>query len=250
MKRKNLENRVHLIDEIRGFAIICMVVYHAFYDIVVIFGVDIPLFYTDFIYALVVLFAGIFIFISGTSCLFSRNNLKRGFVCFMLGMIITTFTILFMKDSLDLFGILHMLGCCMMLFPLVSPLIKKIHPVVGLVVCLLLWGVTYNLSNGYLFMGDYRIDMPDVWYTTQWLFPLGLPSRSFTSVDYFPLIPWIFCFYAGSFLGVMFKEHRLPASWYKLHIRPLAFVGRHTLLIYILHQPIIFPILALVFWVF
>ncbi|MEG0692324.1 MAG: heparan-alpha-glucosaminide N-acetyltransferase [Oscillospiraceae bacterium] len=248
MKRKSLENRVHLIDEVRGFAIICMVVYHTFYDLVVIFGVDIPLFYTDFINTLVILFAGLFIFISGSACLFSRNNLKRGFLCFMLGMAMTAFTFFFMTDNLDAFGILHMLGINMMLFPLVAPLIKKIPPIFGIIGCLILWAVTYNLSNGYFgFEGIFTLDMPSSLYTTSFLFPLGLPSQSFYSVDYFPLIPWVFCFWAGSFLGVMLKEKKLPEAFYKMHLRPLAFVGRHTLLIYILHQPVVFTILSVVF---
>lgn len=248
MKHKNLENRVHLIDEVRGFAILCMVVYHTFYDLVVIFGMDIPLFYTDFIYTLVILFAGLFIFISGAACLFSRNNLKRGFFCFLLGMAMTAFTYFFMRDSLDVFGILHMLGINMMLFSLLAPIVKKIPPVWGIIGCLLLWLFTYNLSNGYLgFEGIFSIDMPPALYRTSFLFPIGLPNSGFFSVDYFPLIPWIFCFFAGSFFGVLLKEKRLPQVFYRMHIKPFAFVGRNTLIIYILHQPVVFSILWVIF---
>ncbi|MFZ2539251.1 MAG: heparan-alpha-glucosaminide N-acetyltransferase [Oscillospiraceae bacterium] len=248
MKSKYFGNRVHLIDEVRGFAIICMVVYHMAYDLVVIFGMNIPLFYTDFTDTLVVLFAGLFIFISGSACLFSRNNLKRGFFCFMLGMAMTIFTFFFMSDSLDIFGILHMLGINMMLFPLLAPFVKKISPVWGIVGCLVLWLFTYNLQSGYLgFEGIFTIDMPNVIYKTNFLFPIGLSNAAFFSVDYFPLIPWTFCFFAGSFLGVLLKERRLPEAFYKMHFKPLAFVGRNTLLIYILHQPIIFSILWVIF---
>ncbi len=250
MKGKNFDNRVHLIDEVRGFAIICMVVYHLFYDLVVIFGMNIPLFYTSFIDTLVVLFAGLFIFISGSACLFSRNNLKRGFLCFMLGMAMTVVTFFFIKDSLDVFGILHMLGINMMLFSLVAHLIKKIPPLLGIVVCFALWLITYNLQNGYLgFEGILQIDMPAELYQTNYLFPIGLNNASFFSVDYFPLIPWTFCFLAGSFFGVLLKEKRLPEFFYKMHFKPLAFVGRNTLIIYILHQPVIFSILWVVFWI-
>lgn len=245
---KNLDGRVHLIDEVRGFAIICMVVYHTFYDLVVIFGVDIPLFYTDFIQTLVLIFAGLFIFISGSACLYSHNNLKRGICCFGLGLLMTGFTYFFMSDSVDLFGILHMLGLGMMLFSFLSPLINKINPIIGLISCFALLLLTFNLSNGYLGFGEgIRLDLPAALYSTSFLFPIGLPNASFFSVDYFPLIPWLFCFYAGSFFGVLLKQKRLPDWFYSMHIKPLAFVGRHTLIVYILHQPVIFPILWVIF---
>lgn len=248
MNSKKLDSRVHLIDEIRGFAIICMVVYHTFYDLVVLFGIDIPVFYSSFVNTLVFIFAGLFIFISGAACLYSRNNLKRGALCFMLGMAITVFTYFLMPASLDVFGILHMLGICMMLFSFTAPLVKKLPPLWSLFVCVILFAVTFNLPSGYLgFDGLFSIDIPSVFYSTSFLFPIGLANTSFYSVDYFPLIPWAFCFFGGSFFGVMLKEKKLPELFYKMHIRPLAFVGRHTLPIYILHQPVIYAVLWVIF---
>ena len=73
-----VRERIHLIDEIRGFSIIMMVIYHAAYDVVVIFNVDFPLFYHPVIRFLEPLFAGLFIFVSGMSGRLSRSNLKRG----------------------------------------------------------------------------------------------------------------------------------------------------------------------------
>lgn len=117
--KKDLSSRVHLIDEVRGFAIICMVFYHAMFDLVVIFGVDFPIFTSSLMQdVLQPLFAGLFIFISGTAGHYSRSNLKRGAVCFGFGLILTAVTALFMPDELILFGILHFLGIAMMLFPL------------------------------------------------------------------------------------------------------------------------------------
>ena len=42
---KTNSKRVGLLDELRGFAILCMVVYHAMYDLKFIFGVDVPIFF-------------------------------------------------------------------------------------------------------------------------------------------------------------------------------------------------------------
>ena len=87
MEQEN--KRVWLLDEVRGLSILLMVIYHFFYDIVVLYGVNIPLFYSPGLNMLRDFFAGVFIFISGTACRFSRNNLKRGVQCFGLGMVMT-----------------------------------------------------------------------------------------------------------------------------------------------------------------
>ena len=103
--KKDLSSRVHLIDEVRGFAIICMVFYHAMYDLVVIFGVDFPVFTSPVMQDILQpLFAGLFIFISGTAGHYSRSNLKRGAICFALGMALTLVTAVFMPAELIAFA--------------------------------------------------------------------------------------------------------------------------------------------------
>lgn len=247
-KIKAKSERVHLIDEVRGFSIIMMVIYHFFYDLVVLFGVRIDLFYSPFIQTLVAVFGGIFVFISGSACLFSRNNLKRGAVCFGLGLGVTAITLLFLPSASALFGILHMLGINMMLFALLAPLVKKINPYIGIAVCMLLFFLTYHTQSGYFSIFElFKIELPKELYSTPFLFWLGFPSPEFFSSDYFPLLPWFFCFFAGSFFGVLVKEKRLPQFFYRSHLRPLAFVGRHTLIVYVLHQPILYGILWVIF---
>ena len=241
-------DRVWLIDETRGLAILLMVVYHAFFDLVVVFGVDIPVFYSSFIQFLVVLFAGLFVFISGTACHYSRNNGKRGVICFSLGLLLTLVTFLALPSERVLFGILHMLGVCMMLFPLLKPLIKKIPPSVGCAASFLLFLLCYHIPDGYIgFQGLLALRLPRAVYDAKFLFWLGFPPSDFFSSDYFPLLPWLFCFLAGAFFGVWVKENRLPSWFYRPHFRPLAFVGRNTLIIYLLHQPVIYGILLLLF---
>lgn len=249
---RSANKRVQLIDEVRGFSIIMMVVYHFFYDLVVVFGVRIDLFYSPVIQQLVAIFGGVFVFISGSACLFSRNNLKRGLICFCLGLAVTGVTYLALPESIALFGVLHMLGICMMLFSLISPLIKRINPYIGILVCMLLFFFTYTTQSGYLeLFGLFHIELPSVLYTTPYLFWLGFVSPTFFSSDFFPLLPWFFCFTAGSFFGVLVKERRLPELFYirgkATPLRALSFVGRHTLIVYILHQPIVYVILAFCF---
>ena len=88
-KKSSGSSRVGILDELRGFAIICMVVYHAMYDLKYLFGLDIPIFFDGWFDVIRDIFAGLFIFISGTVCRYSSNNIKRGAQCFFIGMIMT-----------------------------------------------------------------------------------------------------------------------------------------------------------------
>lgn len=131
MIKREKSNRVYLIDEIRGLSILLMVIYHGAYDLVSIFRINISIFYSPFIMFLQVLFAGVFVFISGIACRFSHNNLRRGFYVFLIGLGLSAFTFFFMPSQLILFGILHMLGVCMMFYGVFHKLLEKIPVLVG-----------------------------------------------------------------------------------------------------------------------
>ena len=241
------EGRVWAIDELRGLSILLMILHHAAYDAVYMFGADLPV-DAVWVYVLHVIFASAFVAISGAACRFSRSNLKRGAVCFACGLVITLVTWLVMPDSIIVFGILHLLGLCMMIFALAQPLLDRIPPLAGLVVFALLAVLTFRVPNG--FIGVPRLlewELPRSLYSSDWLFFIGLPSPSFFSGDYFPLVPWLFVFLAGSFAGVFIKERRCPQFLYELHCRPLAVIGQNTLVIYMLHQPVIYGMLYLFF---
>lgn len=244
--KKASTDRVFLLDEIRGFAILCMVVYHAVYNLVFLFGVDFPFFTSTFMNTIRDIFAGGFIFISGAVCHFSKSNLKRGALCFGLGMVLTVGTLIIIPSELIMFGILHLLGVCMMLYPLVSKLLERIPTALAIILFAILFLLTYNIMCGYLgFKGFVYIDLPNSLYSLN-LFPFGMPSTSFFSSDYFPLFPWMFVFFAGTYFGKALKQNKMPKFFYNSHCKPLGAIGRNTLLIYLLHQPIIFGIMELV----
>lgn len=249
MKKNN--NRVYLIDEIRAFAIICMVVYHIFFDLVYCFNINIQAFHSKTLYFIVDIFVFIFVFISGSACAFSRNNLKRGLICLGIGLIITLVTYLFIKDMFVAFGILHMLGICMILYAIFNKLINKCNPWLLILICIILFFITFNVELGFLgFKNIAYINLPKILYDIKFLFFLGFTSINFKSSDYFALFPWLFCFIAGSSFGRLLKEEKMPKFFYNLHSKPLAFIGRHTLIIYILHQPVIFILLKIIFIIF
>ena len=241
--------RVGMIDEVRGLAILLMVIYHTFFDLVVLFGLDLPIFFSPAMNVIRDFFAGLFIFISGTACRFSRSNLKRGVLCFGFGMLMTYATALVMPEELILFGILHLLGVCMILSSFVLPVLDKANLWIGMIVCFLLFWLTVDITRGYVGLpGGIGWSFSVGGLGDGLLFPFGLPAADFSSSDYFPLLPWMFVFFAGVYFGKLVVDRKLPAFCYQTHCRPLAFVGRNTLWIYLLHQPIIYGALWLVYY--
>lgn len=242
------KQRVWLIDEVRGIAILLMVIYHFFYDIVVLYGVDIPAFYSPAMNIIRDIFAGLFIFISGTACRFSRSNLKRGVQCFAFGMVMTYVTAAVMPDMPILFGILHLLGVCMILFAFIERFLDKIPLWVGISACVFLFGLTCGMKDGFLGLpGVFELPHLQIFRESGLFFPFGITGDGFVSSDYFPLLPWIFVFLAGTFFGIPVKFGKMPGFFYRKHLPPLAFVGRHTLWIYLLHQPVLMAICVVVF---
>ncbi len=255
-KQSSSSARVGILDEIRGFAIICMVVYHAMYDLKYLFGIDVPVFFEGWFDIIRDIFAGTFIFISGMVCRYSSNNLKRGAQCFFIGMIMT-FVIPFFSNGTIMFGILHFLGVSMMLFGLGQKLFDLLPSVVGLAVSIILYILTMNVGlenvSGIIHPGYFgvphlfQLHFPMEAYNVGVLFPLGLHDASFASSDYFPMLPWFFLFIAGSYFGIFAKNGSLPKFCYPTHIKWLAAVGRYTIWIYVLHQPVLYLVFTLIF---
>ena len=240
--------RLHLLDELRGFAVLCMVFFHAFYTMSESFGITAGALLLDFFMPAELYFAGFFILLSGFCCRLSRSNAKRGEILLCIAMVLTGATLLLekmgMQGTVIWFGILHLLSLCMLLFALLRPLLNPIHPVAGLAVCMALFLLFYPISEGTIGLpGLFSLNVPDFLYRTDWFAALGMYSPLFYSADYFPLLPWMFLFFAGSFLGVAAEKQRCPRCFYRLHVRPLAFLGRHALVVYVAHQPVIFAIL-------
>jgi uncharacterized membrane protein len=82
---------------------------------------------------------------------------------------------------------------------------------------------------------------------TRWLWPFGFLYPGFSSADYFPLLPWLFLFLFGAWLGGRVTGGGGP-DWLRVKVPPaLTWPGRHSLLLYLVHQPILYGICYFVF---
>lgn len=238
--------RYALLDELRGFLVLCMVFYHGFLSIYNLLRLDFAEKLFDFFTPVEPFFAGTFILLSGMMCGFSHSNLLRGAKCFAVGLIISAVTFLApesLGDNIFIrFGILHLLGFSMMFCGLMNFAFKRTNKWVGLTLALLLFFVFLGVPNDYPDVVGIRNVIPTEWYSNKDLFPFGITAPGFESGDYFPIFPWTFLFVAGYFL----YKFNIPQKYNKIfapkRIKPLGFLGRHALLIYIVHQPIIYII--------
>ena len=175
------------------------------------------------------------------------KHLKRGLTVFGGGVIITLVTMVVMGNYAIHLGVLTFLGSAMLLTIPADKLFKKIPGWVGLPVCFGLFLLTEHVAGGYVGIGGMRLYLPFSWYANYFTAWLGLPSWSFYSADYVPMIPWIFMFWAGYFGFSIFKKHNWLPVLGCVSFKPLEWVGRNALLIYMLHQPVVYGVLYLIF---
>lgn len=225
---KQYTNRIMEIDFLRGIAIILMMLFHFLYDLQAFYNIPIPS-WNHFWYYEGKLSAILFMLLAGISCTFSKNNLIRGFKVFLIGMLLTIGSYILMPEEYIRFGILHLLGLSMILFHY-----TRVIP--------LLW--TGVLSIIIIILG---IIVDRITINTWLLSPIGLIHDSFNSMDYYPLFPWFGVFLIGTLIGrSVYKEKK--SIFNKIYQDGLLnFLGRHSLFIYLIHQPIFLLILYVVF---
>lgn len=238
------KERYEYLDILRGITLISMIIYHGVWDLVYIAGVNWAWFRTNAAYIWQQSICWTFILLAGFCWSLGRHKLKRGCIVFGAGILITVVTMLFTPGQRVIFGVLTLLGSCMLLLIPLEKLLCKMRPVVGVVVAAVLFILTRNVNDGYLGVGNYiLLQLPEAWYDGgMFMTYLGFMEKGFFSTDYFPLIPWMFLIAAGYFIFRLAAEKRIAQSTLlqKLHCRPLAFIGRHSLLIYLIHQPILY----------
>lgn len=239
--------RIAFLDEVRGFCVFLMVIYHALYTVGYLLNVAIARRLFVFFAPVEPLFAGIFIFLCGLCCTLSHSNRRRGGILALVAAGVSVVMALFFPNEPIWFGVLHLLATCILLYAALARPLARVSTAVGLAVCAALFVLCFGVPvaegcGAFGLPGVWQWAVPEAFVRCPWLYPLGLGRLPGAQADYFPLLPWMFCFFAGSFAGRPVAAGRAPQWMTPLHLPPLAFLGRHALAIYLLHQPLIFGI--------
>ena len=240
------KNRIYTLDELRGLCVFCMVIYHALYTAAFLFSIESAVFLLRLFTPVAPFISAAFIIISGISSQLSRNNFKRSLPILAAAAAVSLATYFVIPKSMIYFGILHFLGVSILIFSFAKKYIDKIPFAVAIVLFALLFFITYGIKDNVLgISSSFGIALPHP--STDFFLIFGFVSDSFSSADYFPLLPWFFAFLFGTALGRLAREEKFPKFMYKKRSRILTYIGTHAFLIYILHQPVIYGLLYLIY---
>ncbi len=233
--------RLWEVDALRGVAIVAMVYFHFMWDLF-FFGI----YQTNMLVGPWQWFArsigSTFLFVMGLSATLTHARLARrmsrpflwylarGLRIFSCGLLITIVTYVVLPQGFVIFGILHLLGVALVL----------IYPFLFAPRWLTLLVALAIIALGFQWYGR-TVDTP-------WLLPLGLPPAGLYMSDYYPLLPWFGMALLGVVAGRAWYRNGqrvfdLPDLSSNPLVRGLRFLGRHSLVIYLIHQPILIGLL-------
>lgn len=246
--------RYHLLDAVRAWALLGMIAYHFCYDLTEIFHVSLPCFANELTHCWQQVNCAVFIILSGICAHFSRNLLKRGLKISLWGAVITLLTTLFLPQQQIFFGILSFLGLMMIFTAAAQNYVskhkktyKKTEPRLYLAMALLGFFIFYSLPQNHLNFFFRQVPVADYWHHGGFVSNLlGFPTANFSSADYFPLLPWGFLYLSGYFLWPLVSAGQ--RRFLRFEIPFFSFLGRHSLFIYLLHQPLICALLLFCFF--
>jgi uncharacterized membrane protein len=244
---KKMNKRFWEIDFFRGIAIIMMIIFHFFYDLK-FFGFYKINLDSGFWWIFARLIATIFIFLVGISLTLSYSRAKknktnnklftkyliRGLKIFSWGLFISLITWVFLRKGFIIFGILHFIGLSIILA----------YPFLKFRFLNLLLGIIFILLGFYI---------QTITFNSYWLVWLGIIPNYLYTVDYFPILPWFGVILFGLFFGNLLypngiRRLKIPELSEFSFVRFFCFLGRHSLLLYLIHQPIL--IILLYFFIF
>lgn len=237
-------SRYREVDVARGLAMVAVIVYHLIYDLDVLGGYPVES-TSGFWGAFADASAFAFVFLAGLSLSLSSARagrshgdrgpfgkyLRRGTRIFAYGMLITL-AFWALDLGIVVFGILHLIGASIVLaYPFL-----RLGWANGLLGLFLVALGAYLQTEPVVVTGPAGI----------LLAPLGIEPEGFYMPDYRPLLPWFGVVLLGLFFGNTAYRRRsvntVEANG-KSYWTPLAVLGRHTLLVYLVHQPVLISVL-------
>lgn len=239
--------RLHALDTLRGACLISMMAYHGLWNLAYLFGIDLPWYRGLPGYVWQQSICWTFLILSGFCWRLGRHHLKRGLMIFGGGIVVSLVTHLMMPADAISFGILTCTGSCVLLMiPLDKPF-RKVPAGLGMAVSIALFVLLRNCNGHELGFENFVIARLPDWLYRNWLTTyLGFPMPGFRSADYFPILPWSLLFIFGYFLHGFLHSRKLDEKLFaKGRVPVLNLLGRHSLLVYLLHQPVLYGITEL-----
>ena len=220
-----MKERYSLIDAIRGLAVVNMVLYHFLFDVYILQGFNVGWRSIPGVHIWQQCICWTFILVSGLSWHLGSHRLRNGLIINGCGLLVTVVTLIAEPDEAIWCGVLTLLGCSLLLALL-----------------------TRDVQIRWLsFLGEDLYRLPDALYQTNWLTIFGFPRADFYSSDYFPIFPWFFLYLTGLFAGRLILKKPTDVLYRKIPV--LDWIGRHSLWIYMIHQPVAMVVAMGVAWI-
>ena len=218
-------NRVYEIDVLRGFAIVLMVIFHFSYDLTIFRYVQIDFLNDPYWITFRVIIVSIFLSMVGMSLYISYHKkihigklIRRSKILILASLVISIGTYLTFPNQWIFFGIIH--------FVLIASIIGVFFvriPFIALIVGIVIIYLSY-------------MDLIHLNFLMEWVRDiLKLPYQT---MDLVPLFPWIGVVFIGIYLQY---KNLFGFKFYKSKTKDiLSYLGKYSLFIYLIHQPILF----------
>ncbi len=239
--------RNNFLDYLRGITIISMVLYHVLWSAVHLFGLELDWYIGTLGYVWQQTICWAFILIAGFSWSLGKSHFNQGLKILAAGVLIAIVSSFLGEVSKIVFGILIFLGSATIILIPLNKLLAKIPAELGLALNFLLFLLFRNINRGTLgFENLELVKLPKSLYDNGYLLKyLGFDDVNIISVDYFSLIPWLFLFITG-YYGYQLWD-KTGRKDYCAENKTLKLISTNSLLIYLVHQPIIYVILKMIY---
>jgi uncharacterized membrane protein len=227
--------RLRLIDALRGMAIILMVIFHFCFDMAYLglAGFD---FYNDafwlnartFILSSFLLLVGVGLILANGEGIILRRYFRRLILVSGAALLVSLSTWFMFAERMVFFGVLHCIAAA---------------SIIGLLFLRTGW---LNLLFGIALI-VLAMSYQSAWFDVPGRRWIGLMTHKPLTEDYVPLLPWFGVVLIGMAFGPALRNFAGLVEQ-TLDTRPvnmLAWAGRHSLIIYLLHQPLLLGLLGM-----
>lgn len=219
--------RIYEIDFLRLLALICMLLFHLIFDLAFFFNWSIN-YQSGFWNYIRLISVSLFLLVFGISCTLGNRSYSQYWKIFLAAAVISITTFFIFPEQYIRFGILHLIALTSLLY-LVLP-IKRARFYLLLATLVII--INY-IKPEFVVQHDFF-----VW--------LDILPNNYSSVDHYPLLPWWSIILLGHYLGKSFYPERKSYFPCLAKYDNLLYPARHTLFIYIIHQPIFLALLKII----